>query len=386
KKEMVNTTLPLNNSFQNEYFTDTTPSEDSSILGIRWEDNIRPVLRDRLEFSRSIPNEAVKIWQYFSPIILILGTLGNIFSTAILSRKNMRKMIMSKYLIMLAIVDMMALWNGLFTSWLQNAFGKNILIYHTTICKTLTFLVYVFAHLSPWILVCVTFERFVAVFVPLKVNILCQMKTTIATLVVLSITIIGLNLHIFWTYGIYKNNVGKGTIDIVCEQSTDFKDLYNKYWVWIDATIASYLPFIIMFISNMAIIARLVLRNAKGIGNNLKTTAMTVTLVLCNFMFILCTLPIVLLMIFKNQWYPERKNIHSPDFVSYSKHWAISNMFYYINHAINFLLYCIAGPVFRREIKNMVSDFSFVIKCSHICRKTNTVGISDGQNTNDSNV
>ncbi|CAH1786278.1 unnamed protein product, partial [Owenia fusiformis] len=244
-----------------------------------------------------------KIWNYWSPLIIVFGTFGNALSLCVLGRKKMRSRTTSVYLIALACVDMGALWMGLVPHWL-NYINTDIQPYGTSSgCKILTFLLYVCVHLSAWILVTVTIERIIAVFIPLKAKSLCEIKVSFISLLVLILGIICLNLNILWIYDID---------DEKCTFTGQYQHFWSQQWVWVDGIIATYLPFTIMIISNFAIIGKLILRNKMGIGAKKKLTSMTLTLLLCNFTFIGCTLPIVLLMSFKDKWYPNRNNHLDP--------------------------------------------------------------------------
>ncbi|CAH1772820.1 unnamed protein product [Owenia fusiformis] len=89
-----------------------------------------------------------KIWNYWSPLIIVFGTFGNALSLCVLCRRKMRSRTTSVYLIALACVDMGALWMGLVPNWLRYI-NTDIQPYSTSSgCKILTFLLYVCVHLS----------------------------------------------------------------------------------------------------------------------------------------------------------------------------------------------------------------------------------------------
>ncbi|CAH1780743.1 unnamed protein product [Owenia fusiformis] len=285
------------------------------------------------------------LWTYCAPLIIILGTIGNTLSLIVLTRKNMRKITSSIYLSVLAVVDTTVLYTGLLRHWIRHIYDIDIRSITPGGCKFHLFFIYFSVHHSAWILVAVTFERLVAVYIPHKARIYCSSFIAFITVCLISFVLLFINLHFFWTSGIKINDLGIPECDIVGNRYKNF-DMYT--WPLIDACIASFIPFIIMFTSNVLIIIKV--RKLTS-TNESKMTSMTAMLLTVNFVFIICTSPIVLYYNFKTTWYPddEESTIAKADL-----HDAICNLFVYTNNSINFLLYCLSGPKFRRELRRML--------------------------------
>ncbi|CAH1794123.1 unnamed protein product [Owenia fusiformis] len=303
-----------------------------------------------------------RIWIYVPPILIILGTLGNTCSILVLSRKRMRTNTTSLFLIALAIVDTLVLWTGLLRYWIRSLISVDVRNISSAGCKVHMFLVYTLTHLSSWFLVMVAIERLIAVYFPHKVKLLCTRMTFLMSMLTVILTIFALNMHFFWAVDLVEIKPEHSECSEINMAHFEFN---QGPWSWIDAMVASLVPFVIMLVSNCLIICKVVLwRIKKTNASHPKVTSMTAILVLCNFVFIVCTLPIVIFLMSKDVWYPNVFPL-DPLYPKYNLGWAIVNMFQYTNHAINFLLYCLAGPKFRRELVSIFRELKCFKKCLH---------------------
>lgn len=66
-------------------------------------------------------------------------------------------------------------------------------------CKTLTFLLLVSLNLSAWLIVLTTIDRFVAVWLPLRAITVCRHRRACLTVIILIAIVSAFNIHAFWT-------------------------------------------------------------------------------------------------------------------------------------------------------------------------------------------
>lgn len=99
---------------------------------------------------------------YVPPILIILGTFGNIFSFLILKRKAMLKFSTYFYLMVLALADTLVLYVGLLRLWIAELTGYELMAQADWICKLTCVVSYTVSDFSVWLIIAVTVERYVA--------------------------------------------------------------------------------------------------------------------------------------------------------------------------------------------------------------------------------
>ena len=121
----------------------------------------------------SLPQDTVRVYKarevafdllmYFMPVIIFAGTLGNVLSFTVLLRKRMRYTSIYFYLLFLACADTMVLYVSAFKTWIRLLTGFEMLHLNSFSCKTTMFLLLVSLHMSAWLIVVVTLDRWVLV-------------------------------------------------------------------------------------------------------------------------------------------------------------------------------------------------------------------------------
>ena len=137
---------------------------------------------------------------YGLPVIMVAGTLGNAASAAVLSRPRMRATSVYFYLLLLSAADTLVLYSSALKTWLRLATGTEWLHASDAACRSLTFTLLTAQHLSAWLIVLTTADRFVAVWFPLKVAVFCSKRRARLASLILFIAIIIFDGHVFWTF------------------------------------------------------------------------------------------------------------------------------------------------------------------------------------------
>ena len=295
----------------------------------------------------------MRICVYVSPLLVVLGTIGNLLGAIVMSRSKLKQNMTCLYLRFLALVDTACLYVGLSSYFIVGVTESRLYIWNLL---HLSFNKYIFVltsleHLEAWILVCVSLERMLAVCAPEQFKRIVTKTRVLIQLILLTCAAAGLNAYIFWM-GTTKHTSHNGTC------STNYATHGNMYcvWPWINIVFASILPFIIMLICSSAIVITLYQRKRRRnkqrlpgtppVGMNMSSiTAMLICL--CT-VFLVCSLSqSVLLSLICSPY------IQKSCYVWYVA-FPIVTMIMYLNYAINFWLYCLSGPLFRAELKNML--------------------------------
>ena len=303
------------------------------------------------------------IWQVCSPIIMALGTIGNVSAIVILLlRPRMRKMTTASCLLVLSISDLCVLYTGLLRNCILYFNDIDIRHLNQASCKIHVFAVYFFNNFSAWVLCAVTVERLIYVWCPFKAKVICTRSNGAKCLITIAVFLSIMNSHFFWTQGerIEFDPKTNKSHRHPCEDKNDYDFFYDQIWPWLESSLSTYVPFTVMIVCNALIIGRLVRTHAQRkrqistLGSKTsrtRMTTMTTMLLTTTFTFLLLTTPNALFLSGQRLWWKEEEK-NNPNFEIF---WAISQLLMYLNSAINFLLYYVSGPRFRREVKDILT-------------------------------
>ena len=100
-----------------------------------------------------------KILIYTPPVLLLVGTVGNILSFVILMTKTMRTFSTYLYLAVLSLTDILVLYAGLLRGWVGELSAYDVRDQSDWSCKLINVLGYTVSDYSVWLIIAVTAER-----------------------------------------------------------------------------------------------------------------------------------------------------------------------------------------------------------------------------------
>ena len=319
---------------------------------------------------------------YVPPIIIVLGTFGNVFSFIILRRRAMVKVSSYHYLASLAVADSLVLYIGLLRLWLGELTGTDFHDSSNWVCKLTVSLGYTASDLSVWLIIAVTVERYIVVCFPLRASSMINTSRAKKVIGFLVLLMFSINLHFLWTVEIVQRPVdGKNVSN--CEAAPHHEHLVNEVWPWVDACIYSFMPFIVILVLNILIVMEVIearehrlrlqntpdhhyhrqmsrfrtgtnppraeqvstCRRACGPGEGTKLTIMLLTV---SFAFLLTTLPMNISLIITAFWQHGNHGLRQT--VQFKLAKTVVELLMYVNHSMNFCLYCATGQKFRQQI------------------------------------
>lgn len=136
---------------------------------------------------------------YVLPVIILAGTFGNMASAIVLFRSRMRFVSVYLYLLLLAFADTIVLYTSAFKTWLRLVADIEWLHTSDAACRTLAFLFLASLHMSAWLVVLTTADRFVAVWFPLKTVTFCSNHRARLAAGLLLLATVVFDGHLFWT-------------------------------------------------------------------------------------------------------------------------------------------------------------------------------------------
>ena len=333
----------------------------------------------------------ITLLRVFSPLLMAFGVIGNILILVVIRRGAMPSVSTSLSFAYLAIADILVLVFALGDLWLY-AYGIEARSAHNAWCKVHVWLTYVSVTLSAWALVFITIQRAISVYMPMRNAVIATKSTTLCGLITMTVLVVGMYLHIFWTIGIEDiagSNAGghsatanhtlglnvsatnesnselgntTTTADVntlkiaVCDALTRHSKFFNGPWTWVDLCIAVGLPTFLLIAGNVVIISQLLMarRRRQEMGqqrDDNKTHSVSVMLVGITLMYIVCSLPAHVLQIGANYWF---------DFTDQGSRSVYIDALYatcllmYCNNAGNFALYCLTSKTFRTKFLGLL--------------------------------
>ena len=278
------------------------------------------------------------------------------FSIKVFQRASLVELNTSFLMRVLAVADMSALnvigWDG----WLSSLTGSNIAYGSDIGCKIVSYITDVSVSYPGWVLCLITLERIIALALPLKVTEICSRKRSIILLILILLIICAV-----FIFGLFSNH---SNVEFVFNDSNShFEVKYNCYfneydWLyhWTSLLTRSFLPFTVLLISNIAILIlfyqTLKCRRRLGVTADPGQLIFLTKLLMTNSLtYVLLTSPYVIYKVM-----PGWDGFTSKD--EWRGHMeleiAVCDCLLYINHSINFFLYCLAGNKFRNEFRAMV--------------------------------
>ena len=320
----------------------------------------------------------ILIWKVVPPILILFGTIGNILSIVVLTRKSIKASTTALYLTFLAFSDLLVLHTGLLRQWLNYLTEYDVRHTSEAACKIHIWLVYSSLDFSAWILIAVTLERVISTWCPHSAKTKCNRKY--ATILIISIMFLSLALNSHLLFGMVNKVTidDKGqikTIDRCATIDPMYANFFNVTWPWIDLCAFCLIPFTVIVVGNSCILFKVIKSRQKAksrIRPSLRSThkssshigptnsSMTAMLFTLNMVFLFTTSPVSIYNIGYPHWL---SGASEPTIASLEFWWAVVNMLMYTNNSINFLLYCLSGSRFRQEVKRLF--------CSMKCRGIN---------------
>ncbi len=300
-----------------------------------------------------------RIYTYCPPFILIFGIFGNILSFLVFSMKQTRKVVSSFFFRCLAISDIVSLLP--LTEYFLFLWSVDSISINVWACNIISYLMRLSKTTSAWLLVFISIERCVGIYLPHKAKVLITNKrarVAFALLFIILMFVYSPVLVLFKTkikYDIFRNRYYPD-----CSKTTKYVPQYKEIFPWLETILYSFAPFILLGCLNIAICIRLLkvrqdrqatlASDSKSDSNMAGLTAM---LLLTSFSFIVLTLPDTIYYLLKTYIGFSSKDPGHSLYIKMKPFRAMAFILHQLNHGINFVLYCMSGKRFRSEVKAM---------------------------------
>jgi len=277
-------------------------------------------------------------YKLFGPIVILLGILGNSFGIIVLKRKEMNKLGPKntyKYLFVIDIICLPLILNN----YMIHAYGFGFSNFSRLACKIYMHYAYLFSSISPFILVYILIERYLAIKFPVESNFLRSKKSQFVYISVILILNFFYFLYIPFISDIkYEKAVNASTKNLTLCKIVRSKEVSSVFVFF--ARI--FLPFCLIVIFSILLISK-IFNSRSNISKNYterkkkifrKDVHLSILAVVSNFLIISLNFPLfIIFFIFKND-----KNV-----------WFVFALhIYHLSYVFQFYFFIFANKMFRK--------------------------------------
>ena len=293
---------------------------------------------------------ALYINQYWFPILVPIGLVGNTLSFLVMIRPNNRKVSTCIYMAAISINDniMMCL---AFNDWLVTV--VNMYEWHPWLCKGLSHLVIFCIQSSTYLILTMTVDKFIAIKWPHKAATYSTPRRAILVCLGVIVCALCYNVpHLFATALVRDTCVAYVV-----------GGLKTKIYSWITFLVNFVIPFSMLIYMNHAIVkavrsSRKMFRAGEDQRMDKRHRTMksaenqlTIMLLLVTMLFLILLFPTYLRFIYSTFVGRDTPSKYASSMLFFQ----ITYKLYTTNNGINFFLYCISGERFRNDLKEIVS-------------------------------
>ncbi len=141
----------------------------------------------------------------FSPTFLVIGLIGNAISIIIFNQRSMKKYTTFRYLTLLSVIDICALYIGFSHIMFDVYFNIDVRLINEASCKIQSFLVYFFTHFSSALLAVMSIDRTVSI--TFKMKKFSTPATALRNFVLIGIFMFFVDLHFLLFTHLYELDV-----------------------------------------------------------------------------------------------------------------------------------------------------------------------------------
>ncbi|XP_076454492.1 uncharacterized protein LOC143289413 [Babylonia areolata] len=305
------------------------------------------------------------LWIYCPPFILLLGIFGNVMTIVIMRRLKSDDSVVNIYFTAMAMTDTVVLCLNTLDQWIQYTFDLEMNGSHSVACKISTWFYTGAGTISCWYLVSMTVHRAMSVVWPHRVSVMCTRRTVI--LVLTGITVFFAALYSHYAIGFERVYLAShsGFRCTVKHDSDEYIYFLEHYFAYIELLVYCILPFVALVVSNGVLVWKLA-ASVKVAGTHLTqgdpdqalahrkaANSVTLTVVTVSVAFMVLTLPASVSFIL-HYFAVSHERVSGYELAQAAFVERFTFLLIYLNHAVNFYLYCLTGRRFREEFVSVV--------------------------------
>ena len=302
------------------------------------------------------------------PYFLLLGTIGNLISLLLMKKYSRNVWSTCLYMAILLPMDTLKLYVECGNDWykkihddLENL-SVQILLISNAVCKVYTFVYNLVIHESVWLMIAAAIEMTISMRSPLRIYKMCTRERATSVILLISVLLISLNLHFFWTFGLTIPGDDPSIRILLCtyinELSNDFRDYI---WPLIDFFIADLFPLLILTICVILTVPGINKKKNKSteldklLQKYFLDTKALYELKLALFFVIICNAFILLCRVAENGiLYMADKDVLELEYQEVDLIKGIFRTLYYIYLSHKIFIFCLFCSKFRKDAIQLV--------------------------------
>lgn len=308
------------------------------------------------------------LWKTIPAVQMVFGSFGNILNVIILSRKRMKKIPTSVFLMCLSIADLVTLWTLPLPNILMIVFDVDFRIYSEVLCGSSHMINHAVGGFSIWLLVILSIERMVMTRFPVHARSkLTRRKCMIIVVATLMLTTL-FSSHSLFGYRIQMTSVkssNRTTVQLICHYLPTFSTFYTTTWKYTVFLVYIVIPAALIIVCNATILYSLLQQRRKfaavtpgedcQMANRHMTSkekSTTKLIFVVSACFIFTMLPQT-----TNRVLQARRK--QTDEAGKANRLLLDDsllILFFCNYSLNFLLYFVSGTLFKQEWKALVAD------------------------------
>ena len=287
---------------------------------------------------------------YFPPVMIVIGSIGNIFTIFVMQRKSFHGNSVGFYVSAYSVCCLLTLYLFLGTEWLTNIFKtKSIDARADWLCRLWQFISRVLSYSAIWFIVAMMIDRYIVIWHPKQANALCTIFMAKFVAVIIFVGLVVISIHAMWTYELMPHSG--------CYMYHKENDIHALIWPWMSASFYSYIPLALIFIFNVLILTGLCLKRPWKIHRSQENTSMllTYTTIGLSMLYFILVLPPTIINIV-DMTYPPTWLKNYELMIQLAKARYATHYMAWINTVILFYVCIVFSRTFRKEFWQMMTS------------------------------
>ncbi|KAK3085737.1 hypothetical protein FSP39_008014 [Pinctada imbricata] len=287
---------------------------------------------------------------YIPPVMIVLGSIGNLLTLAVMKRKSFQNASIGFYLIAYAISCLLTLYLLLGSEWLTKILKvKGIDERADWMCRLWQFIVRVFSYSGIWFVVAMLIDRYIVIWHPKRANALSSKFMAKFVVVIIFVGLVVISIHAMWTYELMPNSG--------CYMFHREDDIHAMIWPWVSAGFYSYIPLMLVFVFNVLILTGLCLKRPWKMHQSQENTSLLLsyTTIGLSMLYFILVLPATVMNIV-NITYPPSWLQNQELMVQIHKAMYATHYMAWLNTTILFHVCIVFSRTFRKEFWEMLTS------------------------------